>query len=77
MTRIVTLVDQSIGVQKKREPREGEGGAVENIDIWTLVIVDRHTREQIHLAFERDTRDDIVRQLTDGIVIAGGGFPKL
>lgn len=76
MSRITTLVGWHLGVAKSRELDETDGGA-EVADVWTLILTDRATRDQIQIAFRRDTRDELVRLLTDGIVLAGGNLPKL
>lgn len=78
MPKIVTLTNQHIAVQKRTEPRKVEGSdGVEMVEVWTLVLTDRVTQERLLLGIERDARDNLVKDLTDGIVLAGGSFPKL
>ena len=78
MPRVINLVGWHLGVSKGRELDEPtDGAAPEVVDVWTLVLTDYQSRDQIHIAFRRDTRDELVRQLTDGIVLAGGQLPKL
>ena len=46
-------------------------------DTWTLVFREKDSGNQIVFAMRRDARDELVRQLTNGVVLAGGEFPKL
>ena len=46
-------------------------------DVWTLVFQEQGTGNQIMFAMRRDARDELIRQLTGGLVLAGGEFPKL
>lgn len=78
MPTYTNLVGWHMAVTKSREVDEPEDGASpEVVDVWALVLTDYQTRDQIRIAFRRDTRDELVRQLTDGIVLAGGELPKL
>jgi hypothetical protein len=52
-------------------------GEPRQVDVWTLVFTDRQSGDQFRIAFREDTRDELVRQLTGGIVLAGGNLPKL
>jgi hypothetical protein len=61
-------------IEKTQELTE-TGGQAEVLDLWTLVLVDGQSRDVIKISFTRDTRDELVRKLTDGIILAGGGFP--
>lgn len=45
-------------------------------DIWTVILTDRNTQDQIRISFRREARDELVRQLTGGVVLAGGQFPR-
>jgi hypothetical protein len=76
MPRIEILENFSMGAVKGQEieERDGETTAVET---WTLIFVDRQTGDQIRVGFRREARDDIVRQLTGGIVLAGGELPRI
>ena len=79
--KIWQLANQSIGVVKGTRLASQEEMAsdpqTEQIDTWELVFLDRDSGDRIQIAFEREVRDDIVRQLTGGIVLAGGEFPRL
>lgn len=48
-------------------------------DLWVLVFTERHppTGNEIRYEMNRETRDGVVRGLTDGIVLAGGALPKI
>ena len=61
---------------KSTEPEEGDDG-VNVVDVWTLILTDRQTTDQIRLSFRKDARDELVRQLTGGIVLAGGELPRV
>lgn len=77
MPKITALVGQHIGVRKDTKIVEAEGEEPEMVPTWTLVLTDRVTADQFSIEMNRETRDDVVRQLTEGIVLAGGVFPKL
>lgn len=48
-------------------------------DEWVLVFTEKYppTGDEIRFEMNRETRDAVVRGLTDGIVLAGGDLPKL
>lgn len=48
-------------------------------DEWILVFTEKFppTGDEIRFEMNRETRDAVVRGLTDGIVLAGGDLPKL
>lgn len=46
------------------------------IEVWTMQFTDRQTGDAIQITFPRDVRDELVKMLTGGIVLAGGGFPS-
>lgn len=76
MPVLQNLVGYHIQAVKGTELDEKDGEA-EVVDVWTLVFTDVQSHDQIRIAFRRDTRDVLVRQLTGGIVLAGGELPKL
>jgi hypothetical protein len=79
MPRFETLVNFHMAAVKGQEldqPQGGNGGP-HLVDIWTLVFSDRQTGDQIRISFREEARDELVRQLTGGIVLAGGNFPKV
>lgn len=77
MPRVENLVGFQMGVAKSHETDEPADGELETVEVWTLVFTDRQSGDQIRIAFRRDARDTLVRQLTGGVVLAGGEFPKL
>lgn len=70
--RITRLRGWSVGAEKTFIPDEED-------HVWTLTFTETHppTGEQLIFEMNRDTRDALVRALTDGIVLAGGDFPRL
>jgi len=70
--RIVTLLNQHMQAEKGSE--QGPTGVAE---VWTLIFSDKVTGDQVRVSFPREARDEIVRQLTGGIVLAGGELPRL
>jgi hypothetical protein len=78
MPRVENLVGFHIAAVKSRELDEPtDNGEAEVAEVWTLVLTDYQTKDQIRIAFRREARDALVRQLADGIVLAGGGFPQV
>jgi hypothetical protein len=61
------LTNQHIGVER---PAGGE-------DVWRIVLTDRAYGDQLILDIGRDARDELVKMLTGGIVLAGGELPRL
>jgi hypothetical protein len=74
--RVEILENFTMGAVKGQEieERERETSAIET---WTLIFVDRQTGDQIRIGFRREARDELVRQLTGGIVLAGGELPRV
>lgn len=62
----------NVQATKAAEP-DGDGMA----EVWVLEFQERNTGSQILFSMRRETRDELVRQLTGGLVLAGGEFPKL
>lgn len=75
MPVVKILSGYHIQAVKGAEPDSQNGGAP--VDVWMLALTDSVTGDQIRISFRRDTRDELVRQLTGGIVLAGGEMPKL
>lgn len=61
---------------KEEDRAEGNGESV-LVDVWMLVFTDRQTNDQIRISFREEARDALVRQLTGGIMLAGGNLPKV
>lgn len=79
--RVEILSDFHIQAVKGQETdvvKDEDGDeSLEVAEVWTLVLTDRQSRDQIRIAFRREARDELVRQLTSGVVLAGGEFPKV
>jgi hypothetical protein len=75
--RRIELFNQHIGADKRKVPRKGESGDVVYEDEWCIIYTDRASGDQIMACFPRDVRDEVVKQLTGGIVLAGGELPRL
>jgi hypothetical protein len=81
----VKLLNQHMGVRHDRVPEQPQPGTVLGPDdpppplrdLWTLVLTDRALGNTVEITFDRETRDDLVRQLTGGIVLAGGDLPRI
>lgn len=76
MPSITMLVGHHIQAVKGNEP-ETVDGEPQVVDTWTIVLTDMQSQDQIRVGMRRDVRDELVRQLTGGIVLAGGELPKL
>lgn len=77
MPEIVTLVGYNMQARKGTEVEERDGSPDGVVDIWELVFTSMTTKDQIRISFRREARDELVRQLTGGVVLAGGELPKL
>lgn len=81
MPRREILSDFHIAAVKGQETDvvKGENGEedLEVVPVWTLALTDRQSGDQIFLSFRREARDELVRQLTGGVVLAGGEFPQV
>lgn len=76
MPSVTMLVGYHIQAVKGQEP-DTQDGEPTVVDTWTLILTDTQSRDQIRIAFRRDARDELVRQLTGGIVLAGGELPRI
>lgn len=76
MPRVETLVDFHMQAAKGSEVEEN-GDEATLVDVWELIFTDRASRDQIRIRFRREARDELVRQMTGGVVLAGGEFPKI
>lgn len=81
MPRVEVLSNFHIQVIKGQETdvvKDEDGDEQLDVaEVWTLVLTDRVLGNQINLSFRREARDDLVRQLTGGIVLAGGELPQI
>lgn len=71
------LVGYHMQAVKGSEVEEQDGQAQGMVDVWMLIFTDRNSGEQIRISFRREARDELVRQLTGGIVLAGGQLPNV
>lgn len=77
MPIIHQLVGYHIQAVKGTEMEERDGQAQGVVDVWMLIFTDRQTGEQTRISFRREERDELVRQLTGGVVLASGDLPKV
>ena len=77
MPQVHQLVGYHMQAVKGSEVEEQDGSPSGMVDVWMLIFTDRQTHDQIRISFRREARDDLVRQLTGGIVLAGGELPKV
>lgn len=72
MATYTHLAGWQVKAFKGAEP-DGDGMA----EVWTIAFQEQGSGNQIVFAMRREARDELVRQLTGGLVLAGGEFPKL
>lgn len=70
--RVERLRGWNVRVEKRVAMESGD-------DEWALIFEEKYPPTGNVIVFEmnRETRDEVVKALTDGIVLAGGGFPKV
>ena len=68
---------QAVKSQETEITDENGSEGLQMVDVWTLILTDRQSPHRIQIAFRRAARDELVRQLTGGVVLAGGEFPKV
>lgn len=66
----------AVDVAKGTELEEHPDGPITH-DTWQLVFVEGGTNNVIRYSFRREVRDELVRKLTGGIVLAGGELPRV
>lgn len=79
MPKQISLHNQHIGVERGTEldsQQSQQDGAPVIVDTWTLVFTDRTYHDQYRITFRRDARDSLVKDLTGGVVLAGGELPR-
>lgn len=81
MPRFESLVGFHMAAVKGQEveTKTGDNGQEETmvVETWTLIFTDVQTQDQIRIGFRREARDELVRQLTGGVVLAGGELPRI
>lgn len=76
--RVTYLFNHQMHVEKSQDVQTSkDNGEPEIVDAWELIFTDRGSGDQVRIKFGRDARDSIVKQLTGGVVLAGGEFPKV
>lgn len=73
---VLTRTTMQVHHEKVKQQSPTNGGSVE-VDQWTFVFLDKDTGDTIAWSCGKDVRDAIVRQLTGGIVLAGGELPRV
>lgn len=80
MPKIMQLFNQHISVERSSEldpeASEQNGGPV-MVDVWTLIFTDRSYGDQIKIGVRKEARDAVVRDLTGGVILAGGDLPSV
>jgi hypothetical protein len=77
------LRNQAISAEKGQVvgPPTGENGAEPSVvDVYRISrisCVDRATGDEVWFVMTEELKDELVRQLTGGIVLAGGKLPKV
>lgn len=73
------MFNQHIAVEKIQEldPKASTSDQPVVRDAWTLIFTDKTYGDRILITFTRETRDEVVRLLTGGIVLAGGDLPQM
>jgi hypothetical protein len=74
-TEILDGFQMAIEKAQTVEAHEAENGEPVVVPLWTLILTDRRSGDQIRISFKEDTRDVMVRQLTG--VVMPGGFPSV
>jgi hypothetical protein len=68
----------NVGVKKDVKPVKGENGDPDGVEeVWKMLLVERDTGNQIVFTLTREIRDFVVRELTGGVVLAGGDLPQV
>ena len=78
--RVTELRNQMIQAEKGQvvgPPSPENGGKPQTVDVWKITCTDRAIGDQVWVIMDEALKDEIVRQLTGGIVLAGGELPKL
>lgn len=76
MATFTQLAGWNVNAVKGTEVDE-KGAETTAVETWTLVFQEHGTGDRILFAMRREARDELVRQLTGGLVLAGGDLPKL
>ena len=80
MPKNIELSNQHIAVERGSElddEASKKDGAPVLVDTWALVFTDRTHGDRIRITFRREARDVLVRDLTGGVILAGGDLPSV
>lgn len=69
--KVIELRNQSVG--SRLVPQVGNGTE----PVYEIAFEDKNTGDVIFIRFSKEVRDVIVRDLTGGIVLAGGELPNV
>jgi len=78
--RNTELQNQAIRAEKGQvvgPPSRDNGDEPTFQDVWKIELTDRNTGDVTWFVMNEELKDEIVRQLTGGIVLAGGKLPKI
>jgi hypothetical protein len=70
--KVTQLQGWSAQFVKQSQPQMTPDGNVEIKEMWAFVMVEQGTGDQIIFGFGEDIKEVFVKQLTGGIIIAGG-----
>lgn len=76
MPKLTILTNHHMHADKGSRLVEQPGEEPVLLEMWTLLFTDRVTQDQVQISFPREARDELVKLLTGGVVLAGGGFPS-
>ncbi len=77
MAKQEILQGWKVGATKVPFPVPIDGGEPRIEERWNLGFIENGTGNRISFLMDRDTRDHLIRQLTGGVVLAGGDLPTL
>jgi len=77
MARTEVLQGWNVGARKIQMPVQGDNGDPGLEERWELGFIEVGSGNRIVFVMDKNTRDVLVRQLTSGIVLAGGDLPQL
>lgn len=79
--KVEELFNHHIGVEQMEVPDPDKPEIVPGTPTmqpyWYVILTDRDTGNQIRMGLTKKGRDGLVRDLTGGIVLAGGELPTL
>jgi len=76
MPKDIRLFNQAIKAEQGEE-QDPDSAPGTMRDCWTIAFIDKTYGDRMMITFTRETRDDLVRQLTDGRVLNGGELPSI